>query len=953
MKKRASLLVTLLAIVVMGFAMNVEAAEIVDRGYCGGEGDGTNLTWTLDRDGVLVIEGQGKMKDWTYEECYQYAENYNPTDWHIYNDYIDSVIIRNKTMNIGEYAFYECRNLSDITLPDKLTSIGGCAFYECRSLSDIALPDKLASIGDSAFYDCKSLASIVLPESLTSIGDGAFYGCESLSGIDLPESLASIGDEAFIYCHSLSSIVIPESVTSIGVGTFECCSNLSSVNLPESLTSIGNVAFENCSNLSSINLPESLKSIGIYAFHCCDSLSSIDLPDSLTRIENHAFCGCGSLSSIAISESLTSIGYGAFQYCYNLSSINPPESLTIIEDDAFYGCESLSSIDLPESLESIGRCAFARCYNLSSIYIPSSVAVIGQTAFMDTKIKDVFYGGTKEQWENINIIPDDYWTTNYDGLFSDYDGLFNVTIHYVNDNDYAKLSEFVSRLYWNFLKREPDEKGLTDWVDVLRFGRGTGAKVVAGFVLSPEYKANSLSNKDYVTALYRIIFNREPDTAGLNAWIGVMENGCTNKKVLAGFVNSEEFKNLCRDLGIVSGTYNSDEIADQNVKIAAFVARLYKICLGRAYEQEGLNYWVNALVDRTMNGSSVVLGFFGSQEFENRKLDDTEFVTTAYRAILNREPDPTGLKGWIDALAKGKMRDRVLSGFLKSTEFDGLCKEYRIASGNPRKVKDLRDINSEDVGNIYYSPDDLEDFSDGELKLARNEIYARRGYIFEDAAMAEYFGRKAWYKPSIPAKDFDEHIFSESEWKSIQNILSEEEKRANGNATRSEKEWLIVEIERFLNMPPANGFLWSVFSEPGHDVDLGSIVYQVGEIGVDEDTLLRELKKEGYIPWTDITYIDSESLDDLLYLLTGYGLYDKKWNLDSLDYLKSIDTYYIEHGNINFLRVRVNEIKNLGNNIYEIETGSRDDEVWYDDYYFRTIRLRRIEVGDYQFISVQ
>jgi hypothetical protein len=37
---------------------------------------------------------------------------------------------------------------------------------------------------------------------------------------------------------------------------------------------------------------------------------------------------------------------------------------------------------------------------------------------MDTKIKDVFYGGTKEQWENINIIPDDYWTTNYDGLFS-------------------------------------------------------------------------------------------------------------------------------------------------------------------------------------------------------------------------------------------------------------------------------------------------------------------------------------------------------------------------------------------------------------------------------------------------------------------------------------------------------------------------------------------------------
>ena len=56
MKKRVCLLVTLLALVIMGFTMNVmnvEAAEIIDRGYCGGEGDGTNLTWTLDSDGVL------------------------------------------------------------------------------------------------------------------------------------------------------------------------------------------------------------------------------------------------------------------------------------------------------------------------------------------------------------------------------------------------------------------------------------------------------------------------------------------------------------------------------------------------------------------------------------------------------------------------------------------------------------------------------------------------------------------------------------------------------------------------------------------------------------------------------------------------------------------------------------------------------------------------------------
>ena len=34
-----------------------------------------------------------------------------------------------------------------------------------------------------------------------------------------------------------------------------------------------------------------------------------------------------------------------------------------------------------------------------------------------------------------------------------------------------------------------------------------------------------------------------------------------------------------------------------------------------------------------------------------------------------------------------------------------------------------------------------------QLRLARNEIYARRGRFFRDPALAEYFGRFAWYRP--------------------------------------------------------------------------------------------------------------------------------------------------------------------------------------------------------------
>ena len=567
MKKRVCLLVALLALVIMGFAMNVEAAEIIDRGYCGGEGDGTNLTWTLDSDGVLVIEGQGRMKDWTFEELWDIKEEfyYNPSDylgWHKY-------------------------------------------FVYGMQIND-------------------GINSIIVKKGVTSIGDCAFFQCDGLSSIDLPESLTSIGDYVFSECDSLSSIDLPESLTSIGDGAFDWCSNLSSINLPESLTSIGD-----------------------YAFYRCSSLSSIDLP-----------------------ESLTSIGNGAFNYCESLSSIIIPESVTSIGDYAFEGCFNLSSIKLPESLTSIGDSAFKNCTNLDSIYIPVSIETIYRNTFAFTKLKVIYYGGTKEQWKKINIVQGYDWETDY----------ILPYVHCADDDDidYEMLKEFVSRLYQNFLKREPDEKGLNDWIDALRSGKATGAKVVAGFVLSPEYKANSLSDEEYVTALYRIIFEREPDDAGLNSWLAVMKKGYTYKKVLAGFIKSDEFGNLCRDLGIVRGSYKSDEPVDQGNKIEAFVARLYKVCLGRAYDQEGLDNWVGALTSGNADVYSVVEEFFNSQEFMNRNLNDTEFVTVAYQTILGREPDKSGLEHWVNNLTWGDTRDDVLYGFLGSQEFKILCREYGI-----------------------------------------------------------------------------------------------------------------------------------------------------------------------------------------------------------------------------------------------------------------------------------
>ena len=250
-------------------------------------------------DGIYYrFDGEKAIVSYAKYEKYKYYSYYSG------NIIVpESVTYNDKTYNvtsIDQRAFYNCKNLISVTIPNSVTSIGECAFQECSGLTSVTLPYSLTSIGIHAFYGCSGLTSVNIPNSVTSIGRGAFAYCLSLTSVTIPNSVTSIGDEAFYNCTVLTSVAIGNGVTSIGVSAFERCSGLTSATIGNSVTSIGDYAFYWCTSLTSVNIPNSVTNIGEWAFYGCSALTSIVVPNSETSIGGSAFQGCSGLKFVAL-----------------------------------------------------------------------------------------------------------------------------------------------------------------------------------------------------------------------------------------------------------------------------------------------------------------------------------------------------------------------------------------------------------------------------------------------------------------------------------------------------------------------------------------------------------------------------------------------------------------------------------------------------------------------------
>ena len=146
-------------------------------------------------------------------------------------------------------------------------------------------------IADRAFYDCADLTSVTIPNSVTSIGALAFYNCENLESVTIPDSVTSIGWGAFddtAYYNNSSNW--KNGVLYIGNHLIEAKTSIKgSYKIKSGTKCIADYAFDYCTELTSITIPNSVTSIGNYAFRGCHSLKSVTIPGSVKVIDNNAF----------------------------------------------------------------------------------------------------------------------------------------------------------------------------------------------------------------------------------------------------------------------------------------------------------------------------------------------------------------------------------------------------------------------------------------------------------------------------------------------------------------------------------------------------------------------------------------------------------------------------------------------------------------------------------------
>ena len=327
-----------------------------------------------------------------------------------------AVVFPDGLIRIGEMAFANCVNLSNVIFPSSLETVEKMAFSGCSNMFEAYFLGAATSLGESIFNNTMSVA-LGAKRNFTAFGPTTTYMTEYFeeNGVDYNTCASvlcfnyEVQQGNFIYidsikdhvCNSNHKVIhVPDKIDGksvIGINAakmFVGLSTVESVTLPDDMERIEDGLFKNCSSLVSVNVPSGLNYIGANAFENCVSLEKIVFPSSLTRIGNYAFKNCHGLTDVVVPTDCQSLGEGAFYGCSGLERIMLPRQITTINDYLFNECSRLNTLSyvdatgvvnygLSKDVVSIGKYSFYGCSSLQNVFVGvyGSLTSLGEKAF--------------------------------------------------------------------------------------------------------------------------------------------------------------------------------------------------------------------------------------------------------------------------------------------------------------------------------------------------------------------------------------------------------------------------------------------------------------------------------------------------------------------------------------------------------------------------------------------
>ena len=279
-----------------------------------------------------------------------------------------------KVEAIMERAFFNCKNLTSVFVPDCVMSLGSDVFDKCSSLESVHLGSGVTWLGDNCFAGCSKLATVNFPSSLENIGESCFAGT-ALTSVVLGDNIIELDKYCFNGCTSLTSVVFGKSPIVVRDLTFWECTSLSSVDLG-GVSGIESSAFGRCPSLMSLFIPKTVTQIEKGFFYEGNYLRRLSVEAGNPVYDSRGDCnavietatntlvlGC---ATTVIPNSVTTIGWDAFKSS-QLRSIVIPQGVTCIDFQAFDECPELLVVTVPESVTSMGTYSMTGCEKMRSL----------------------------------------------------------------------------------------------------------------------------------------------------------------------------------------------------------------------------------------------------------------------------------------------------------------------------------------------------------------------------------------------------------------------------------------------------------------------------------------------------------------------------------------------------------------------------------------------------------